>query len=251
MRHPHVMRGRWPLAAALAAALCGALPASAHEIWFAQRSGKLALVYGAGAHDLDMVKRLPKVVATQGLDANGRPLPAELKATDSLVVVEGAPELAVVTATLDNGLWSKTPDGKWHGKGLDEVPDAVVSGRYYKYAIHLRQRPAGALAPVPGLKFQIVPVGKAFPQKKGEPITVQVLFEGQPAAGAKVYQDGVTDPGGTHVVTRRDGRATLKVRNGGLNVLVAEFTSAAENPATSKMTEHVATLSFAYDPPPE
>ena len=242
---------RWPMLAALAGALCGALPADAHEIWFAQRSNKLALIYGAGAHDLDMVKRLPKVTATQGLDAAGQSLPTELKATDSLVIVEAPPALAVVTAVMDNGLWSKSPDGKFHNKGLDEVPNAIVSGRYYKYATHLLKHPAGALAPVPGLKFQIVPVGPAFPKKKGDTVTVQVLFEGKPAVGAKVFQDAVTDPGGAHVVTGKNGRASFKVRNGGLNVVLAEFESGPENPAQSKMTEHVATLSFMYDPPPE
>ena len=50
-------------------------------------------------------------------------------ADDSLVVVESPPELATVTAVMDNGLWSKSPDGKFHNKGRDEVPDAVVSGR--------------------------------------------------------------------------------------------------------------------------
>ena len=251
MKHIRNPSRCWPAVAALIVALCSALPATAHEIWFAQRSNKLALIYGAGAHDLDMVKRLPKITATQGLDAAGNTVPTELKATDSLVVVEGPPELATVTAVMDNGLWSKSPDGKFHNKGRDEVPGAVISGRFYKYATHLRKRPAGALAPVPGLKFQIVPVGKAFPQKKGETLTVQVLFEGKPAAGAKVYQDAVTDPGGAHVTTGKNGRATLKVRNGGLNVVLAEFQSGPENPAVTLMTEHVATLSFMYDPPPE
>ena len=251
MQHISISTPRWPALAALTVALCSALPANAHEIWFAQRSNKLALIYGAGAHDLDMVKRLPKVVATKGLDATGKAVPAELKATDSLVVVESPPELATVTAVMDNGLWSKSPDGKFHNKGRDEVPNAVVSGRYYKYATHLRQRPTGAMAPVPDLKFQVVPVSKVFPQKKGETLIVQVLFEGKPAVGAKVFQDAVTDPGGAHVVTGKNGRATLKVRNGGLNVVLAEFLSGPENPALTLMTEHVATLSFMYDPPPE
>lgn len=251
MNRIRVPSPRWPAVAALAAALCTALPAAAHEIWFAQRSNKLALIYGAGAHDLDIVKRLPKIVATQGLDAAGKPVTAELKATDSLVVVEAPPELAIVTAVMDNGLWTKDKAGKWHNKGRDEVPDAVVSGRYYKYATHLRKLPTTAVAPVPGLKFQLVPVGKAFPQKKGEALTVQVLYEGKPVAGVKVFQDTVTDPGGAHVVSGRDGRATIKVRNRGLNVVLAEYESGPENPAVTLMTEHVASLSFMYDPPPE
>ena len=242
---------RCTLLAAVATTLYSALPAAAHEIWFAQRSNKLALIYGAGAHDLDMVKRLPKIVSSQGLDAAGNPVPVELKPTESLVLVEAPAETAVVTAVMDNGLWSRSPDGKFHNKGLDEVPDAVISGRYYKYATFLRKHPAGALAPVPGLKFQIVPVGKAFPKKMGEALTVQVLHQGKPVQGARVYREGVTDPGGAHVFTGKDGRATIKVRNAGLNVLVADYQTGPEVPAQTKMTEHVATLSFMYDPPPE
>jgi nickel transport protein len=242
---------RWPALAALTAALCSALPATAHEIWFAQRSNKLALIYGAGAEDLDMVKRLPKVTATLGLDAAGSPLKAELKATDSLVIVDAPAELATIAAVMDYGLWSKTPDGKFHNKGRDEVPNAVTSSHNFKYATHLRKHPTGALAPVPGVKFQVVPVGKTFPKKMGETLVVEVLLDGKPAAGAKVFQDAVTNPGGKPVVTGNNGRATLKVRNGGLNVVLAELESGPENPAVTMSTQHVATLSFMYDPPAE
>lgn len=238
-------------AATWALLLAAALPAGAHEIWFAQRAGQLALVYGAGAHDLDMVKRLPKVSTVQGLDGGGQAVRAELKAQGPLVLVDAAPELAVMTAVMDNGLWTKDRAGSWHNKGRDQVPDAVVSGRYYKYGVHLVQRPAGALAPIPGLKFQLLPVGAVFPRKKGDTLVVQALFDGKPAAGATIYPDSVSDPGGGAVRTGKDGRARIRVRNGGLNVVMAEYTSAPENPAHSLMTEHVATLSFAYDPPPE
>jgi len=258
METPMSFKTAWPntprraaCLALCASTLLAAVPAGAHEIWFAQRSSKLALVYGAGANDLDMVKRLPLITATQGVDAAGEPVRAELRPTDSLVLVDAAPEAVAIAAAMDNGLWTKTRAGVWHHKGRDEVPDAAISGRYYKYATHLVKLPTGPMKPLPGLRFQVVPVGKAFPQKKGDPITVQVLFEGRPVAGAKVYQDSVTDPNGAHAVTGKDGRATLKVRNRGLNVLLAEHASAPENPATTLMTEHVGSLSFMYDPPPE
>ena len=101
------------------------------------------------------------------------------------------------------------------------------------------------------MKLQLVPVSKVFPKKMGEKLTVQVLFDGKPLAGARVFQEMVTDPAGEPRLTDQDGRATITVRNGGLNVLMAQHMSAPENPATTFMTEHVATLSFMYEPPPE
>ena len=245
----HPLSWRRLAVGALLSGLAGT--AAAHEIWFAQRAGRLALVYGAGAEDLDTVKRLPLVTAVRGFGAAGQGVPAALKATDSLVLVEAGPELATLTAHMDNGLWTKNRAGQWLRKGRHEVPDAVVSGRYHKYATHLRQLPVGPLSPLPGLRFQVVPVGAAFPQKMGESLTVQVLLDGKPVPGAKVYRDAVTDPGGEQVLTDRDGKATLRVRNAGLNVVLAEHQTAADDPATSLMTEHVATLSFLYPPPPE
>ncbi len=242
------------LAATLMAAFSlQALPSQAHGIWFAQRAEQLALVYGDGSEDLDAVKRMPKITSVGGFSADGKPVPVKLEPEGRLPIVDFAiankPD--VVTATMNNGLWSKAPDGKWHGKGKDEVPGATVSGRYLKYATHLLTLPAGARAPVPGLALQIVPVGERFPRNKDENLTVQVLFEGKPLAGAKVWQDVVTDPEGTPVVADRNGRATLRVRNQGLNVVKAEHESAPIDPGKANMTHHFATLSFALEHAPE
>lgn len=237
-------------ATSIALLLC-AVPALGHEIWFAQRSAKLALIYGTGAEDLDTVKRAAMFNSAGGYDAQGRPVPVSLKVTDSLVLVDTAADPAVVTAQMDNGIWTKDKGGEWYAKGRNEVTDAIASGHFYKYATHLRKLPAGPVSPVPGMKLQLVPVGKVFPKKMGEKITVQVLFDGKPLAGARVFQDMVTDPAGAPRLTDQDGRVTLPVRNGGLNVLLAQHMAAPENPATTYMTEHVATLSFAFDPPPE
>ena len=51
------------LATLAAAAVLSSASAQAHGIWFAQRSGELALIYGEGADDLDMVKRQPLISA--------------------------------------------------------------------------------------------------------------------------------------------------------------------------------------------
>lgn len=237
------------LVATLAASLCSL--AQAHGIWFAQRAGSLALVYGEGAQDLDAVKRLPKITAIGGLDAAGKSVAAPLVAEGRMAFVDMAHKPAVVTAAMDNGLWSRDPAGKWHGKGKDEVPDATVSGRYMKYATHLAVLPTGAVTPAPGLALQIIPVGAAFPRNKDEPLTVQVLFEGKPLPHAKVWPDMVNDPDAEPLACDANGRLTLPVRNQGLNVVKAEHESAPADARKAAMTHHLATLSFMLEHAPE
>lgn len=240
-----------PFIVAAATLALQSLPAQAHGIWFAQRADRLALVYGDGAEDLDAVKRLPKISAVGGLGADGRPVAVTLEPEGRLPFVNLAAKPAIVTATMNNGLWSKAADGQWHGKGKDEVPGATISGRFMKYATHLVALPAGATPPVPGMALQIVAAGAAFPRHKGEPLTVQVLFDGKPLAGAKVWQDVVTDPDAAPLVVDRDGRVTLQVRNQGLNVVKAEHESAPVDAGKASMTHHFATLSFMLGHAPE
>ncbi|MDZ7855872.1 DUF4198 domain-containing protein [Sphaerotilus sp.] len=235
--------------AAIAASLCGL--AQAHGIWFAQRADRLAMVYGDGAEDLDVVKRLPKISSVGGTDAAGKPVSVKLETEGRMAFVDLTHKPTVLTATLNNGLWSRDAAGKWHGKGKDEVPGATISGRYLKYATHLVALPAGGVAPAPGLALQIVPVGTKFPRNKNEPLSVQVLFDGKPLPRAKVWQDVVTDPDGEPLVADADGRVTLPVRNQGLNVVRAEHESASVDPGKTDRTHHFATLSFMLEHAPE
>ena len=96
--------------------------AQAHGIWFAQRSGELALIYGEGADDLDTIKRQPLITATTAYDAAGHPVPTALEASGRLLIVNTKEKPAIVAAVLDNGIWSKTPDGKWLKRARTKCP---------------------------------------------------------------------------------------------------------------------------------
>lgn len=219
--------------------------AQAHGIWFAERSGQLAMIYGHGAEDLDMIRRHDKVKDVAGYDAAGAPVAVSLRKTDHLLLVEAKPLPAVITGVLDNGYWSKGPDGKWVNKGRDEVPGAEESGRYLKYAVLLRESLKAPLQPLPGQVLQIVPLKAALPQHKDESMTVRVLFNGKPVAGAKVTRDYVTDPEARPLVTGRDGTVTLRVRNDGLNVITAAYDAPPDDAAKAAKTGLFASLAFA------
>jgi hypothetical protein len=119
-----------------------------------------------------------------------------------------------------------------------------------KYAVHLRRLDV-APPVLPAHKLQIVPVVKQLPEQMGRALTVRVLYDGKPVQGARVQPDYVTDPDSEPVKTGADGTATIKVRNQGLNVVVATFVAPPANPAKTNRDEHLATLSFVLPHLPE
>jgi uncharacterized GH25 family protein len=236
---------------ALVTGLVATGAAQSHGIWFAQRSTQLALLYGVGADDLDMVKRFSMVSSMKGYDADGKPVPTALHVDGRLVLVDLENQPAIVAAVLDNGTWSRTPDGKWHKQGRDEQPTATVSEKNTKYAVHI----IGPLTkPLPLLAeqtLQIVPVEGKLPALLGQPIKLRVYFKGKPVAGARVMHDWLNDPDGKPVLTGADGTVTIPVRNQGLNVIVAILDSPSEEPKKYDRLEHLATLSFVLPHAPE
>ena len=235
---------RFTAGVALAAGVAFATGAAAHGFWFAERSRQFAMVFGVGADDLDMVKRMPKVTSFAAYDADGKEVPSKLTPTGPIVLVDVASNPAFVAATMDYGMWSKTPDGKWFEKGKDEVPNAIVSEKNYKYGVNIRGKLTKAVPLLPKQRLQIVPVSATIPEKMGAPIKLKVYFDGKPAAGARVMWDWVNDPDAKGVKTAKDGTVTIKVRNQGLNVIVAILETKPEDPAKTNTVEHLASLSF-------
>ncbi|MGY8897498.1 MAG: DUF4198 domain-containing protein [Paraglaciecola sp.] len=224
--------------------------ASAHGIWFAERSKQLAMIYGVGADDLDAVLRLPKVGSIKGFDEDWDEVDAELTPTGPLLLVTSDDYPVAVSAVLNNGIWSNTGEGHWIGKGRDELPDAILSEETIKYAVHLR----GPLRSVPYINtqvLQIVPVGDSFPQMLGEKQTYKVLHKGKPVAGALVKADFVNDPDAEPVKTDNNGEVTLPIRNQGLNVVMAIFDAPTDRPKIIDKYELLATLSFVLPHAPE
>ena len=217
--------------------------ASAHGIWFAERSKQLVLIYGVGADDLDAVQRLPIIASVSGFDENWGGVDVELTPSGPLLLVASDERPAAVSAVLINGIWSNTGDGHWIGKGRDEVPNAISSEETIKYAVHLR----GPLRKVPALPtqvLQIVPVGDSFPLLLGEMQTYPVLHKGKPVAGALVKNDFANYPDAEPVVSGKDGRVTFPIRNQGLNVVVAVYDAPIDRPKIIDKYEYLATLSF-------
>lgn len=232
-------------------AVSSVVPLSAHGIWFAERARQLALIYGVGADDLDAVGRMDKLTSVTGYDEDWFPVETSLRDGGLIPVVESELPVAAVAAVMNYGVWAKDPSGKWHNKGHDEVPDAVVSERTMKYAVHLTQMPKSQVPLLEGHNLQVVPAGTDIPQFYGEPITVQVFYMGEPVAGADVLADYVNDPDQTPFKTDEVGKVTLKIRNQGLNVIHAIYKGPSDDPNRYRIVEHRASLTFVLPHLPE
>ena len=232
------------------AGFAGAVPASAHAIWFAERARQLALIYGIGADDLDAVSRMDKLTSVEGFDDEGMPVEASLRVAGAIPVVDSDEPLAVIAAVMDYGMWTKDASGQWHNTGKDEVEgDIAVSEHNFKYAVHMYTLDAK----VPLIKdhaLQIVPVGP-IPEEKGAPLMVKALYKGNPASGVSILTDYVTDPDQVPAKTGADGTTTIRLRNQGLNVLVGILVTDSDNPAKYDQMELRSTLSFALPHQPE
>ncbi len=228
-----------------------AKPIQAHGIWFAERSSQTAIIYGHGAEDSDPIRRIDKFKEIGALDSTGKVLPAAWRKTDHLLIADVAKDAAIVTGTLDNGFWSKSPEGKWIAKGRDEVPAATESGRYLKYTTHIRADLNQPLAPIVGHRLQILPLQAKLPHHINDMMTVRVLFDGKPVAGAKFIRDYLGDPDAKATVTKKDGLVSFRVRNQGLNVLAVAYDAPTEDAAKAAKTGMHATLSFAVKHAPE
>jgi len=237
-------------AAAVVAALMSSAAAQAHGIWFAQRAKQLALIYGIGADDLDMVKRLPQVESVTAYDAEYRPIAAKARVAGAIVLIDADSQPTLVAAVMPYGVWSRVGDGEFEKKTLAEMPNATFSTKNIKYAVSIQgslSKPIPALA---GHGLQIVPVG-AIPVTLGSPLTYRVLYNGAPLAGARLINDMVNDPDAKEVLTGADGTVTLPVRNQGLNVIRAVYEGPSDQPTLYRQIEHTATLAFTLAHLPE
>ena len=231
--------------------LAGAVNSQAHGIWFAERATQLALIYGVGADDLDSVKRLPLIESVAGYDAEWNALPTELRIAGPLLLVNSDGLPSVVSAVLNNGIWSKTPGGEWLRKGKDEVPDAIVAEKTFKYAVHVKGELNSRIPLLPDQVLQLGPVNSGIPAMMGDEMTLTVFFQGKPAQGARIKTDYVNDPDGAPLVTDSAGKVTIKVRNQGLNVVAAIFDGPPDEPERVDKIQHLATLSFVLEHLPE
>ena len=215
--------------------------AGAHGIWIAQRHGDQAVIYGHGASD--EAYDPAKIVELKAYDSSLAPVGLKQKTEDDHAYVHGDARHAVITAVFDNGFWTEKTDGSWENKPKSKVKDGKTTGRYFKYATSIVAHPKAELKPF-GMPLEIVSLADPTTLKAGDELTIQVLADGRPVPDAKVTAEYTTASHEPVLKTDSQGKLTIRIRNQGLNVIVASMSE--KTPASADQDEigRLATLTF-------
>lgn len=209
------------LALGISGALLFAGQASAHGLWTEQRRGNIEVIYGHGAEDNAF--KAQKVSGAWAYDLAGRQVPVTVERLDDHARLKPIKPVAIMSVALDNGMWTRDKDKKWINQGRSKVPGGTDSIHTFKYSLAI-YAPGARLPALDKLKMVIVPLVDPLKVGPGKPLPVKVLVDGKPAAGIKLIGDYRSEPDEVSAETDAEGRASVVVRNEGLNVIAAEVT---------------------------
>lgn len=206
----------------LAVSLLGTIyvaQAGAHGLWTEQRRGNIEVVYGHGAEDSAF--KAQKISGAWAYDLQGKMIPVTVQRLEDHARLQPLKPPAVMAVALNNGMWTKNTDGKWINQGRTQVPGGTASSQTFKYSLAIYQ-PEARLPQLDKLNFVIVPQADPLNVGVGKPLAVQVLVDGKPAAGIKLIGDYRGAPDQISAETDAEGRASVLVRNEGLNIIAAQ-----------------------------
>jgi len=193
------------------------LPAAAHELWLEQEGGGHVLQQGhrTGAHA--GAERVPYAAdfVKQALcfDERGQPRPLAVAAAYP-AKLDG--ECAALFVAASSGYWTKTA---WETKNAPKTGIAgVLKSWRSEDSVKRVNRWSATLARPLTRGLEITPMHDPFRLGVDDKITVRVTMDGQPRAGVPVAYDGAT-----RGATNDDGTVVLKVRHGGLQMIVASL----------------------------
>ncbi|MGQ7959251.1 DUF4198 domain-containing protein [Pseudomonas sp. SP16.1] len=213
----------------------------AHGLWTEQRRGNIETVYGHGAEDNAF--KAEKISGAWAYDAAGKMIPVTVERLADHARLQPLKTPAVLGVALDNGAWSKTPDGQWINQGRSQVPNSTQSLHTFKYSLAIYA--AGAKLPaLDQLKMVIVPEADPLEVGVGKLLPVRILVDGKPMAGVELIGDYRGAPHQVSAVTDAEGRAEVAVRNEALNIISAEVSLPVENDADIETRGLFTSLTF-------
>ena len=179
--------------AAFVAAAFAVAPASAHDLWLGishtHEQPEVVALYGhPGNFESATAAKLMEMTART---ADG----AKIALTPTTTVGDHVPSLiaplpvgktgALVSASYDNGFWTRTADAGYRNVGKAMMPDGKESSWSLKYA----KAVTGTGAPwgqTVGHPLELVPMSDPFTDSKE--LRVKVLYKGQPIANVEIKQ---------------------------------------------------------------
>lgn len=185
------------------AAICGGLwllvagsPALAHNVWLAPDNhfpqvGDTVLVkvgfgHGYPASRVDQPVKEGMIGEALAIAPGGGQVALEKTAVDTYQLKIDRPGPYLLVAAMPPGLFSRTPEGMKRG-GRQDFPEvkSCMEARMVAHAFLLANG-QGQPATMGGQALQMRPLANLAGLKKGGVLPLQVLFEGQPLAGAQI-----------------------------------------------------------------
>jgi len=189
--------------------------ALAHDLWLEPQAGAFVLRYGHRGHEA-LPLQANKLQTFLCRKDNGVPQNLLKSSVPGPSQVRLSADCTLLSAFLDGGFWSLTPDGE---KNLpkNQVPDAVKSWRSRQFAKWVDVHSVLANQPL-GDAFEIVPVTDLAKVKTGSKATFRVLLAGKPLPGATLAIDHKP-----LAETDDQGEARIKVRGSGRESVSASY----------------------------
>jgi nickel transport protein len=213
--------------------------AAAHDFWLERQAGAFVLRYGHRGGET-LLLEADKMRALRCRQAKGAVTDLLRSAVVSRTQLSLSSSCAVVSAFLDGGYYSLTPDGE-RNLPKNRVPDAVKAWRSKQFAkwVDVHSPLAGQAH---GDEFEIVPVSDLAKVKTGDKATFRILLDGKPLPGAVLAINhkplGETDD---------QGEVRVKIRSSDVESVSASFRRALKSPeADSEVFE--ASLTFEVAP---
>lgn len=215
--------------------------ASAHGIWITPHYGELGIVYGMGAYDDSYSTE--KVKEVKAYDKNFKATNIKLNKHANYVSISPEKNTSIITSFFNNGYWEKGKVKKWVAVEKDEIKSAKDTSTSLKYNISILDSYEGEMKPFKNLPVQIIPHTNPAKLHQGDKVTVTVYVGGKPKKDVTLTADYINDFQ-NKIKTDKDGKATLIIRNAGLNVFAALVPHKTPNDKFAHLQRTVSTLSF-------
>jgi nickel transport protein len=198
--------------------LFGASPTLAHDLWIERTPEGLEVRYGhaRSAHGGEALIPYEEgfVRRVDCVDEAGEPGASGWSGGIPARIPGGC---ACVFALTSTGFWSKTAEGT-KNVSKKEARSPLKSWQSFE-SVKRIERWGEALARPFTRDLEITPLENPLLLEQGAKIHLLVTLEGRPVEGATVAYDG--EPRG---LTGKDGRANLKIRHGGFQMIQAGLT---------------------------
>jgi nickel transport protein len=186
------------------------------------------VVFGGHAGELAYPVEKVRTVSAIGPDARRLGVKRSESHGALLVEVDGNPVMLLMH--FDNGIYTRTADGRIINRPMSKVENAVSAVRATKYHKTIRAW-TELVTTAQGQPFEVVPVSKV-PPRAGVPMEVRVSIDGEPAAGINVG----TDETAIQSTTGPDGIATFTPVAGSNRLWAGQRTGSPDNPDFTQLS---------------